>query len=144
MCFAVGSARQADLKHRHTARDLPTFVASLRRSARWPVIFRLLVLPWRACPLHRSSIEAPLDYPLYAFFGCARAKLPAGIVRCGRAHGIHHWRDAALGWLHLLLLLRLLFVRNLLCGSLACNRREDEEENRNRKPAAKKEQFAFA
>ena len=61
-------------------------------------------------------------------------------------NGVHHRRDASLGWLRfrLLLLLRLRLDRNLLFGRLACNRSEDEEENRNRKPPAKKEQFAFA
>jgi len=39
----------------------------------------------------------------------------------------------------LFLLLRLWLYRNLLFGRMACDRRNDEEENRNSKPAAKKE-----
>jgi len=44
----------------------------------------------------------------------------------------------------LFLLLCLWLCRNLFLGRMACDCRNDEEENRDCKPAAKKKQFPFA
>src|SRR5208282_4708304 len=76
----------------------------------------------------------------------AWANLAARIVRRGGTHSVHNRRDAAFGRLRfgLFLLLYLWLCRNLSLGRMACDCRNDEEENRYRKPTTEGKQFSFA
>jgi hypothetical protein len=67
-------------------------------------------------------------------------------VRSSSTHGVHNRRDAAFGRLRfgLFLLLCLWLCRSLFLRRMACDCRNDEEENRYSKPAAEQHQFAFA